>query len=107
MEIVVTENAIRRIRQLLDKHNCEGGLRLGVQGGGCSGMSYVFRLEQAPKPSDHVLEFDAVRVYVDPKSYPFLAGLTLDFTESLMESAFVWHNPNAKRSCSCGKSFAV
>lgn len=105
--IEVTENAVGRIRQLLNKHQCEGGLRLGVQGGGCSGMSYLFRLDPKPKPTDRVLEFDDVRVYVDPKSYPFLDGLTLDFTESLMESSFVWHNPNVKRSCSCGKSFAV
>jgi len=105
--IALTDSAVKRIGQLLAKHNCEGGLRLGVRGGGCSGMSYLFRLDPAPKSSDQVLEFDGVRVYVDSKSYPFLDGLTLDFTESLMESAFVWHNPNAKRSCSCGKSFAV
>jgi iron-sulfur cluster assembly protein len=105
--ISVTESAIKRIGELLRKHDCPGGLRIGVQGGGCSGLSYVFRLDAAAKPKDHVLEFDGVRVYVDPKSYPFLDGLTLDFTESLMESSFVWHNPNAKRSCSCGKSFAV
>jgi iron-sulfur cluster assembly protein len=105
--ITVTDNARKRIRQLLEKHQCEGGLRLGVQGGGCSGMSYLFRLEPKPRATDHVFNFDDVRVYVDPKSYPYLDGLTLDFTESLMESAFVWHNPNAKRSCSCGKSFAV
>lgn len=105
--IALTESAIKRTKQLLDKHHCEGGLRLGVQGGGCSGMSYIFRLDPAPKTADHVLEFDSVRVYVDPKSYPFLDGLTLDFTESLIESSFVWHNPNAKRSCSCGKSFSV
>ena len=105
--ITLTEGAIKRTRQLLVKHECPGGLRLGVQGGGCSGMSYLFRLDTAPKPKDRVLEFDDVRVYVDPKSYPFLDGLTLDYTESLMESAFVWHNPNAKRSCSCGKSFGV
>jgi iron-sulfur cluster assembly protein len=105
--IALTESAIKRTKQLLTKHKCEGGLRLGVQGGGCSGMSYIFRLDAAPKSADHVLEFDGVRVYVDPKSYPLLDGLTLDFTESLIESAFVWHNPNAKRSCSCGKSFSV
>ena len=105
--IEVTENAVKRIKQLLMKHKCDGGLRLGVQGGGCSGMSYLFRLDPAPKSTDHVLEFDGVRVYVDPKSYPYLSGLTLDFTESLMESSFVWHNPNVKRSCSCGKSFGV
>jgi iron-sulfur cluster assembly protein len=105
--IALTDNAVRRVKQLLSKHNCEGGLRLGVQGGGCSGMSYLFRLDPAPKPADHVLAFDDVKVYVDAKSYRLLDGLTLDFTESLMESAFVWHNPNAKHSCSCGKSFAV
>ncbi|MBV9083361.1 MAG: iron-sulfur cluster assembly accessory protein [Acidobacteriaceae bacterium] len=105
--IAVTDNAVRRIKQLLAKHNCEGGLRLGVQGGGCSGLSYLFRLDPAPKTADHVLEFGGVRVFVDPKSYRFLDGLTLDFTESLMQSQFVWHNPNAKRSCSCGKSFGV
>lgn len=105
--IAVTPSAVKRIGQLVTKHNCTGGLRLGVQGGGCSGMSYVFRLDAAPRSTDHVLEFDGVRIYVDPKSYPLLDGLTLDFTESLMESSFVWHNPNAKRSCSCGKSFST
>jgi len=105
--ITVTEKAVKRIKQLLEKHQCEGGLRLGVQGGGCSGMSYLFRLDPKPRPTDHVLSFDDVRVFVDSKSYPYLDGLILDFTESLMESAFVWHNPNATRSCSCGKSFAV
>jgi iron-sulfur cluster assembly protein len=105
--IEVTESAIERIRHLLVKHDCAGGLRLGVQGGGCSGMSYLFRLDPKPKATDHVLSFDGVQIYVDPKSYTFLNGLTLDFTASLMESSFVWHNPNVKRSCSCGKSFAV
>jgi iron-sulfur cluster assembly protein len=105
--IEVTDNAVKRIKHLIDKHECKGGLRLGVQGGGCSGMSYLFRLDQAPRSNDHILEFDGVRVYVDSKSYPYLDGLKLDFTESFMESSFVWHNPNAKRSCSCGKSFAV
>lgn len=105
--IAVTPNALKRISHLIAKHNCAGGLRLGVQGGGCSGMSYLFRLDPAAKSTDHILEFDGVRIYVDPKSYGLLDGLTLDFTESLMESSFVWHNPNAKRSCSCGKSFAL
>jgi iron-sulfur cluster assembly protein len=105
--IQVTESAIERIRQLLTKHDCPGGLRLGVQGGGCSGMSYLFRLDPKPKATDHVVEFGDVRIYVDPKSYALLDNLTLDFRSSLMENSFVWHNPNVKRSCSCGKSFAV
>ncbi len=105
--IEVTESAVKRIKHLIEKNDCPGGLRLGVQGGGCSGMSYLFRLDRAPRANDHVLEFDGVRVYVDSKSYPLLEGLKLDFTESLMQSAFVWNNPNAKSSCSCGKSFGV
>ena len=70
-------------------------------------MSYLFRLDAAPRANEHVLTFDDVQVYVDPKSYPYLSGLILDFTESLMQSTFVWNNPNATKSCSCGKSFAV
>ena len=103
--IQVTPAAIARIRRLLAQNQCDGGLRLGVVGGGCSGLSYKFKLEAAPRPSDNVLEYEGVRVYVDPKSLAYLKGLTLDYTESLLESAFVFQNPNAKRHCSCGKSF--
>lgn len=104
--IQVTPQAIARIRKLLEKGNCEGGgLRLGVVGGGCSGLSYKFKLEAAPRASDKTFEYEGVRVFVDPKSFVYLKGLTLDYTESLLESAFVFRNPNAKRHCSCGKSF--
>lgn len=103
--IHLTPAAIARIRCLLDQNHCEGGLRLGVVGGGCSGLSYKFKLETAPRPADQVLDYDGVRVFVDPKSLSYLKGLTLDYTQSLMESAFVFENPNAKRHCSCGKSF--
>lgn len=103
--IEVTEQAAARVRALLDKNQCTGGLRLGVVGGGCSGLSYKFKLENAPKPTDQVFERDGVKVFVDPKSYKFLDGMVLDYTESLMESAFVFRNPNAKKHCSCGKSF--
>ena len=90
---------------MLDKNGCEGGMRLGVVGGGCSGLSYKFKLEPQPKPTDSVYEYEGVKVYVDPKSLKFLDGMQLDYTESLMENAFVFVNPNAKRHCSCGKSF--
>jgi iron-sulfur cluster assembly protein len=103
--IEVTPSAVARIRTLLAEHNCEGGLRLGVVGGGCSGMSYKFKLEADPRPTDRTFEYDGVRVFVDPKSFAYLKGLTLDYTESLLESAFVFRNPNAKKHCSCGKSF--
>jgi len=103
--IELTPQAAARIRVLLQKNGVEGGLRLGVVGGGCSGLSYKFKLENQPKPTDSVYEHDGVKVYVDPKSHKFLDGMVLDYTESLMENAFVFRNPNAKRHCSCGKSF--
>jgi iron-sulfur cluster assembly protein len=92
---------------MLKENNVAGGLRLGIVGGGCSGMSYKFKFETAPRPNDHVFEVDGVQLVVDPKSYQFLDGMTLDFRNTLMEQAFVLHNPNATKSCGCGKSFQV
>jgi len=103
--INVTPKALERIRKLLEANRVQGGMRLGLVGGGCSGLSYKFKLEPQPKPNDQVFEFDGVKVFIDPKSYTYLDGLTLDFKESLMESQFVFENPNAEKTCSCGKSF--
>lgn len=105
--INVTSKAAGRIRQMLKENNIDGALRLGVVGGGCSGLSYKFKFETNPRPNDNVFEVDGVQLVVDPKSYEYLDGMTLDFTESLMERAFVFRNPNATRSCGCGKSFIV
>ncbi len=104
--INVTPKAVQKIREAFAKNGVEaGGLRLGVQGGGCSGLSYLFRLENQPRPKDNVYEFDGVKVFVDPKSLLYLDGMTLDYRESLIHSGFVFDNPNAKRSCGCGTSF--
>ncbi len=103
--IDVTPAAVEKIRQLLVQNEVNGGLRLGIVGGGCSGLSYKFRFETKPRPNDNVFEVDGVTLMVDPKSYAFLDGLTLDFRNTLMEQAFVFHNPNATKSCGCGKSF--
>ena len=106
--IQVTEKALGRIRQVFVKQGVEGGgLRLGVQGGGCSGMSYLIRFETKERPSDRVFDFDGVKVFVDPKSLIYLEGVTLDYKESLMQSGFVFENPNAKKSCGCGTSFSA
>ena len=112
-EIEVTEKAIRKIRQAFQKQGVDGVLRLGVLGGGCSGLSYQFKFDTKTRPTDHVFEFpvsgeDArVRIAVDPKSILYLHGLTLDYQETLMQSGFVFHNPNAKKSCGCGTSFTA
>jgi iron-sulfur cluster assembly protein len=106
--ITVTPKAIEKIKQQFASHAVtEGGLRLGVQGGGCSGLSYLFRLEKKARPTDNVLEFDGVRIFIDPKSRLYLEGTTLDYRESLIHSGFVFENPNAKKACGCGTSFSA
>lgn len=107
--IQVTDKAVAHIRRVLEQEKIspsEGGLRLGVQGGGCSGMSYVLRFESESDKHDKVFEFDGVRVFIDPKSYIYLRGMTLDFEETLMRQGFVFNNPNATKSCGCGTSFS-
>ena len=105
--INVTSNAANRIRKMFDDNNIDGALRLGVVGGGCSGLSYKFKFETNPRANDNVFEVDGVQLVVDPKSFEYLDGMTLDYTESLMERAFVFQNPKAAKSCGCGKSFIV
>jgi iron-sulfur cluster assembly protein len=106
-EIAVTPKAIEKIRQTFHKMGVAGGLRLGVLGGGCSGLSYQFKFEPAPRAKDRVFDFDGVQIFVDPKSILYLHGMTLDYKESLMQSGFVFENPNAKKSCGCGTSFSA
>lgn len=105
--IELTPKAIQKIRATFEKEGVQGGLRLGVLGGGCSGLSYLFKFEPKPRPTDKVFEFDGVQVYIDPKSMIFLDGMTLDYKESLMQSGFAFDNPNAKKSCGCGTSFSA
>ena len=105
--IELTQNAIRRIRQVAEQQQGVAGLRLGVQGGGCSGFSYVIRFDAAPRPADHVFEFDGAKVFVDPKSMNYLKGMTVDFKADLLQQNFTLDNPNAKHSCGCGLSFSV
>lgn len=106
--IQVTEKAVTKIREAFRREGVnQGGLRLGVLGGGCSGLSYQFKFDPKPRPNDKVFEYDGVNVYVDPKSYVFLNGMTLDWKDSLIHSGFVFENPNAKRGCGCGTSFAA
>ena len=109
--IEVTEKAIRKIRHAFDKQGVDGVLRLGVLGGGCSGLSYQFKFDTKTRSTDHVFEFgedgSRVRIAVDPKSILYLHGMTLDYQETLMQSGFLFHNPNAKKSCGCGTSFTA
>jgi iron-sulfur cluster assembly protein len=106
----VTASAVKRIRVILAKEGIapdEGGLRLGVKGGGCSGLSYAIAFDTHPRERDRIFTFDGVRVFVDPKSFVYLNGMTLDYEETLMRQGFNFINPNSTRSCGCGTSFSV
>lgn len=106
----VTPKAVARIRVAMAKEGIsptEGGLRLGVSGGGCSGLSYAIKFDTQPRERDRIYEFDGVRVFVDPKSFLYLHGMTLDYEETLMRQGFNFINPNSTRSCGCGSSFSA
>ncbi len=108
--IHLTERAAQKIRLQLEKEGVPqetGGLRVGVQGGGCSGLSYAMRLDTKARDRDKVFEEHGSRIFVDPKSLLFLGGTTLDFEETLMRQGFVLQNPNAARNCGCGSSFTA
>ena len=105
--IQVTPKAVEKIRLQFAKHNVQGGLPLGVLGGGCSGLSYLFKFDPKPRPTDKVYEFEDVKVFVDPKSMIYLDGMTLDWKDSLIQSGFEFDNPNAKKNCGCGTSFTT
>jgi iron-sulfur cluster assembly protein len=108
--IVITDRALKRIRVAMAKEGIsptEGGLRLGIQGGGCSGLSYSIRFDTQPRERDRVFVYDDVRVFVDPKSFIYLNGMTLDYEETLMRQGFNFINPNSTKSCGCGTSFSA
>ena len=108
--IQVTDKAIIRIRAAMAKEGIspqQGGLRLGVQGGGCSGLSYSVRFDTQPRERDRTFQFGDIRVFVDPKSFIYLRGMTLDYQETLMQRGFVFVNPNSTKSCGCGSSFSA
>jgi iron-sulfur cluster assembly protein len=105
----ISENAGRLIRKMTEKHGIpEGGLRIGIKAGGCSGLSYTFAWEATAGADDRVFDGpEGSRVFVDPKSFRFIDGTTLDYDTSLVSKGFLFNNPNAKSSCGCGTSFSV
>jgi iron-sulfur cluster assembly protein len=108
--IHLSERAAERIRALLAKEGVAaetGGLRVGVQGGGCSGLSYAMRLDTQARDRDKIFEEHGARIFVDPKSFLYLSGTTLDYEVTVMRQGFVFQNPNAARNCGCGSSFTA
>jgi len=108
-EIVsVTDRAEQEIRSIFQREQPEEGtgLRLGVVGGGCSGLSYEMEFSET-RSNDNVLSFEGFRVLLDPKSAIYLKDVTLDFEDGLMGKGFVFKNPSATNTCGCGDSFSV
>ena len=121
--IEITKNALKRIRIAMAKEGVspdQGGLRVGIQGGGCSGLSYNIRFDGQSRERDRTFVFGEgletpndpsggkpVRIFIDPKSFLYLAGMVLDYEESLLRQGFNFINPNSTKSCGCGTSFTA
>ena len=121
--IQVTLRALKRIRVAMAKEGITpdaGGLRVGITGGGCSGLSYNIKFDTQPRERDRVYGFtqthldaeaaadaSAIRIFVDPKSFIYLHGMILDYEETLMRQGFNFINPHSTKSCGCGSSFSA
>ncbi|HVP39182.1 MAG TPA: iron-sulfur cluster assembly accessory protein [Candidatus Saccharimonadales bacterium] len=105
--IALSPAAVARLKELLVREERQGqGVRLGVEGGGCSGMNYRMAFGHQ-EPGDEVFEFEGLKLYVDSRSYAYLAGTEVDYAGGLLGAGFKFRNPNARRSCGCGESFAL
>lgn len=107
MEITLTQQAADHINRYLEKRGKGLGLRLGVRTTGCSGMAYKLEYVDEPAVEDSVFEQFGVKVFVDPKSLPYLSGVQLDYTREGLNEGFKFSNPNEKATCGCGESFTV
>ena len=107
--VEITEKAAEKIKYFATKDGVSDnvGLRVAVKGGGCSGMTYDLDITNEERESDKVVEQFGVKVMVDKKSYIYLVGTVLDFSEGLNGKGFTFENPNAKMDCGCGTSFSV
>lgn len=107
MAITLTEAAARHVSGYLARRGSGLGLRLGVRTTGCSGLAYQLDFADEPVPSDVEFESHGVKVFVDPKSLPFIDGTEVDFTREGLNEGFKFRNPNVAAECGCGESFTV
>ena len=108
-EISLTETARQQIKKIMSENNVPEtyGLRVGVKGGGCSGLTYTLGFDAESKEGDTILELNNIKLFVDGKSLFYLTGTELDFSSGLNGKGFLFKNPNATKTCGCGESFGV
>jgi iron-sulfur cluster assembly protein len=108
LTISISDDAAKFVKRFAEQEGKpRANLRVGVKGGGCSGLTYILDLVDGPGENDKVIEENGVQLYVDKKSYVFLAGTILEYSSGLNGKGFVFNNPNAKTTCGCGTSFSV
>ena len=107
MAISLTEKAAKHVNRNLEKRGKGLGLRLGVRTTGCSGLAYELEYVDAPNETDQIFESQGVKVFIDPKSLPYLDGTQLDYAREGLNEGFKFQNPNVKDECGCGESFRV
>jgi len=108
MAVALTETAVKQVKQLMESQKLEHVyLRMGVKGGGCSGLSYSLEFDNEIGPRDKKFDIDGIQVLCDAKSYLYLNGTTLDYVTQGLTGGFTFVNPNAKSSCGCGTSFSA
>jgi iron-sulfur cluster assembly protein len=108
-EITITEKAVREVKQIQSENSIPEnyGLRVGVKGGGCSGLTYTLGFDAEAREGDTVITSNNIKLFIDGKSLFYLMGTELDFTDGLNGKGFVFNNPNAIKTCGCGESFGV
>ena len=105
--VTATDNALKRVAEIVAKDDINSALRISVEGGGCSGFSYKFELENTANDDDLVIEGHNGRILIDEMSLIYMGGSEIDFVDDLMGQAFKVNNPNAVASCGCGTSFSL
>jgi iron-sulfur cluster assembly protein len=108
-DISLTSKAVSEVKKIMEENSIpdDYGLRIGVKGGGCSGLSYTLGFDGEQRDGDNIIDFEGVKIFVDWKSILYLKGTTIDYSDGLTGKGFVFNNPSAKRTCGCGSSFGV
>jgi len=106
--LLLTDEAVEKVKEVMNREGLkDGGLRISIVGGGCSGFQYNLGLDDSPREDDTIIEQGGVKLFVDPISQQYVYGMTIDYVNGLHGAGFKFVNPNAARTCGCGSSFST